>query len=185
MGSKKSISNSLVTVVFLLFSISIVNAQKYIVKNGVAFFKASISINSYTGTSSKLEGFVDFDSKTLEFIIPAKSIETPSKKRNKHMYELINTDEYTTVAFKGIFIDDFDFNNKEKQTLKIKGDFTLAGVTNKIELSVDLTIDSNRLRLNAVWILLITDYNLEPPTKAFMTVKDKHEMGVDALLEIE
>lgn len=185
METKKSSITSILTLLIFLLSISSIQAQKYNVKTGTAFFKASISFNSYTGTSDKLEGFVDFDSKTLEFTIPTKSIETPSKKRNKHMYELINADEYATVTFKGTFIDDFDSNKKEKQTLKIKGDFTLAGVTNKIELSVDLTPEENGLRLNAEWILLITDYNLEPPTKAFMTVKDEHEMGVDALLEIE
>jgi len=184
----KTKSRSIVTILTLLIfllSIATIQAQKYNVKNGTASFKAKISFNSYTGTSDKLEGFVDFDSNTLEFTIPTKSIETPNKKRNKHMYALINADEFKTVTFKGTFIDNFDVDKKEKQTIKINGDFTLAGVTNKIELNVDLTLDPIGLHFNAAWILLITDYNVEPPSKAFMTVKDEHEMTVDALLKIE
>ena len=185
METKKSSIRSILTLLIFLLSVSTIQAQKYNVKNGTAFFKAKISFNSYTGTSDKLEGFVDFDSEILEFTIPAKSIETPNKKRNKHMYELINADKHTTVTFKGTIIDDFDFNKKEKQTLKIKGDFTLAGVTKNIELSIDLIPEHQGIRLKGAWALLITDYGLEQPTKAFMTVKDEHEIGVDAFLKIE
>jgi len=182
METKKSSIARILTLLIFLLSIASIQAQKYNVKNGTAFFKAKISFNSYTGTSSELSGSVNFDSGELEFSVPVSSILTPSNKRNKHMYELINIDDFINVSFKGVFIDSFDFNKKEKQSLKIKGDFTLAGATKEIELSIDLTPEQNGLHLKADWVLLITDYGLEPPTKAFMTVKDEHEIGIDALL---
>lgn len=182
METIKSCICSILFLIFFLLSSSILNAQKYVVKNGNVFFKAKISINSYTGTSDELIGFIDFETGALEFLIPSKSIETSNKKRNKHMFELIKVDEYTRVTFKGDLIDLYDANLKEKQTLKVKGNFTLAGVTKKITLSIDLSQEQNGLRLNAKWFLLITDYGLERPTKVFFKVDDKHAMGVDAFL---
>jgi polyisoprenoid-binding protein YceI len=185
METKKKNAKSFLPLAIFLFSIATTNAQKYNVKNGTAFFKAKISINSYIGTSEELTGFIDLNFETIEFSIPSKSIKTPNKKRNKHMYELINIEEHTNVTFKGGLLDNFNIDKKEKQTLKVKGDFTLAGATQEIELSIDLTPIQKGLHLEASWSLLITDYGIEPPTKVFMTVKDKHEMAVDAFLEIE
>ncbi len=182
MDNKISTSINITVLIFLFLSFSNIHAQKYNVKNGTAFFKAKISFNSYKGTSNELSGSINFETGELEFSIPASSIITPSNKRNKHMYELINIDDYIKVSFKGVFVDTFNFDSREKQSLKIKGDFKLAGATKEIELSIDLTPEQSGLRLKAAWTLLITDYNLEPPTKAFITVKDKHEIGVDAYL---
>ena len=165
-----------------MLSISFTNGQTYVVENGTAYFKAKIAVNSYIGTSDKLIGSINFETGELEFSIPASSINTPNKKRNKHMYELIKVEEYTTVSFRGNLIDFYDEALKEKQTLKVRGHFTLAGATKEIELNIDLTPEQNGLRLHADWTLLITDYNLERPTKAFLTVKDEHEMGVNAFL---
>ena len=182
MKSKNSISITLLSITFFLLNISLINAQTYVVENGAAFFKAKISFNSYTGTSEELSGAINFETGVIEFSVPTLSIKTPNKKRNKHMYELVKAEENTTVSFKGNLIDFYDDTLNEKQTLKIRGDFTLAGATKEIELTIDLTPEQNGIRLKANWTLLITDYGLEQPTKAFLTVKDEHEMSVDAFL---
>jgi len=182
MNSKKSISTNVLMFFLILFSVSIINAQKYVVKNGTAFFKAKISFNSYKGTSNQLKGYIDFKTRDIEFTVPAKSIFTGIKKRDQHMYELIKANEFKEVSFKGKLIDDFDLNKNKKQILNIKGLFTLAGVSKEITLNIELTPEQKGLKLNATWSLLITDYNLKRPTKVFFKVNDKHKMGVDALL---
>ena len=182
MESKRKSTKSILILILFIMSICLMNAQKYSVEKGTASFKAKIAVNSYTGTSEQLTGSINFESGELEFTIPASSIKTPNKKRNKHMYELIKVEEHNHVTFKGNLIDFYDETLKQKQTLKVRGDFMLAGATKEIELSIDLTPEQNGLRLYANWTLLITDYNLERPSKAFMTVKDEHQMGVDAFL---
>ncbi|MDC9722314.1 MAG: YceI family protein [Urechidicola sp.] len=182
MKFKRNSSTLILSLTFILLSSSFINAQTYVVDNGTAFFKAKVSINSYTGTSDQLNGFINFETGEIEFSIPANSIKTSNKKRDKHMYEIINVEENSTVSFKGNLIDLYDESLKEKQTLKVKGHFTFVGVTLELELEIDLSSELDGLRLHANWTLLITDYNLERPSKAFMTVKDEHQMGVDALL---
>lgn len=182
MKFKRSPSIIILSLTFILFSNSFINAQTYVVDHGTAFFKAKVSINSYKGTSDQLNGFINFETGEVEFSISGKSIKTSNKKRDKHMYEIINVEEHSMVSFKGNLIDFYDESLKEKQTLKVKGHFTFVGATQELELEIDLSPELIGLRLHTNWTLLITDYNLERPSKAFMTVKDEHQMGVDALL---
>jgi len=182
MNSKKSIVSSMLILVLLFFYTNILYAQKYFVEDGTAFFKAEISVSSYTGTSNQLQGYIDFQSGVIEFMLPAKSIKTGNKKRDKHMYELLKVDENLNVLFKGKLIDVFDTDKLEKQTLKAKGDFTLAGFTREITINIDLIPVQKGLHLNTSWLLLITDYNLKRPSKAFFKVKDQHQLSINTLL---
>lgn len=179
---KKSIALAVLLLLIFVFVNVNVCAQRYEVDMGSAFFKAKISFNSYTGTTDQLTGFIDLESNTIEFSIPTSTLKTRNKKRDKHMYELIKVEEYTTVTFKGVLIDHYNYEIKHKQTLKVKGDFTLAGVSKDIALSIDLIPEQEGLQLNAVWSLLISDYGLERPKKTFFTVDDKHEISINAYL---
>jgi polyisoprenoid-binding protein YceI len=182
MKSKTKIINCILTLILIVLSNNTLYAQKYVVKDGSAFFKAETSVSSYTGISNQLQGYIDFQSSIIEFKLPSKSIKTGNKKRDQHMYELLKIDENINVIFRGKLIDEFDIDKIEKQTLKVKGEFTLAGSTKEIEIKIDLTTEQNGLHLQASWYLLITEYNLKRPSKAFFKVKDEHQLNVDTML---
>tara|TARA_R110002049_G_scaffold6484_2_gene40702 strand:+ start:8329 stop:8919 length:591 start_codon:yes stop_codon:yes gene_type:complete len=158
-------------------------AQVYATQAGNAAFKAKMTFNSYTGNSHQLEGNINFETGKVVFKVPVKSIKTGKDKRDEHMYELLKVQKYPDVVFKGTLIDDFDIHKKSEQTVKVKGDFTLAGTTRQITIPLDLKPVSKGLKLNASWSLLITDYNLERPSITFIKVNDKHGLSVDALLK--
>ncbi|OMP31853.1 YceI family protein [Mangrovimonas sp. DI 80] len=167
---------------FLLCSSYIMKSQTYDVANGTAFFKAKISINSYTGESKELKGHLDVDTGEFEFHVAVNSIDTGINKRNEHMFELLKSKEYTYVTFKGTLGQPLDVESLGSQTITARGTFTLVGTSKEVSIPLEFSKEKDGIRLKASWKLLITDYNLEPPTKALMKVKDEHEMGVDALL---
>lgn len=166
----------------VLFSSEMLFAQKYSVKRGSTFFKAKMPLNSYEGKSEQLQGSIDFQTGQLEFKVPVISIKTGVSRRDKDMYELLNEAKNPEVTFKGKLMGDYDFKNNSKQTLKIQGDFTLAGTSREVIIDIDLAREGNGLLLTAAWSLLITDYNLKRPTKVFLKVDDKHELEINALL---
>ncbi len=167
---------------FLLCSSYVMKSQTYDVANGTAFFRAKISINSYTGESKELKGHLDVDTGEFEFHVAVNSIDTGINKRNEHMFELLKSKEYTYVTFKGTLEQPLDVESLGSQTITARGTFTLVGTSKEVSIPLEFSKEKDGLRLKASWKLLITDYNLEPPTKALMKVKDEHEMGVDALL---
>ena len=159
------------------------SAQVYATQVGNAAFKAKMPLNSYTGESDQLQGAIDFETGNVAFTIPVKSIKTGNDKRDEHMYELLQAEKDPNVVFEGKLIDDFDFDKKTEQKVRVKGDFTLAGTTRQIAIDIALDPMAKGLQLNASWSLLITDYNLERPSLAFIKVNDKHVLSVNTLLK--
>jgi len=179
--------NLIYLLLILLFSSNVsINAQNFKVKEGTASFKAKMPLNSYIGKSDDLQGAIDFKDGTLTFSVLVKSIKTDNEKRDGHMYELVKAVKNPNVFFEGEFIEDFNFEEKATQTLNAKGDFTLAGVTREITIPIELKLVSeDTIQLTAFWSLLITDYNLERPSIAFIKVNDKHDLSVEAILKKE
>lgn len=171
----------------LLFSGNVaMNAQNFMVKEGTASFKAKMPLNSYIGKSDDLQGAIDFKDGALTFSVPVKSIKTDNEKRDGHMYKLVKAEKNSNVVFEGNFMYDFNFEEKATQTLTAKGDFSLAGVTREVMIPIELKLVSeDTIQLKASWSLLITDYNLERPSLAFIKVNDKHDLSVNALLKKE
>tara|TARA_R110002050_G_scaffold200990_1_gene336053 strand:- start:2330 stop:2656 length:327 start_codon:yes stop_codon:yes gene_type:complete len=101
------------------------------------------------------------------------------------MYKLLKVDENPNVIFKGKLFENYDSTVKTKQVLKVKGDFTLAGTTQSVIIDIELTPEGKVIRLTSSWFLMITEYNIERPSKFFFKVDDKHELGVNILLEKE
>ncbi|HEA23670.1 hypothetical protein LCGC14_2103020 [marine sediment metagenome] len=158
-------------------------AQVYSAQDGNATFKAKMPLNSYTGESDQLNGTINFETGKVVFTVSVKSIKTGNEKRDGHMYELLETEKNPDVVFEGKLVDDFDLDKKSKRTVKVTGDFTLAGTTRQITVPLDLDPMSKGIQLNASWSLLITDYGLERPSLMFIKVNDKHDLSVDVLLK--
>ncbi|WP_245726444.1 YceI family protein [Pricia antarctica] len=173
----------LLSILFLLLGGNNSFAQVYSTEDGNAAFKARMPLNSYTGESDQLRGTINFKTGKVAFKVPVKSIKTRKDKRDEHMHELLKAEKNPNVIFEGKLIDDFDFNKKTEQTIKLTGNFTLGGTTRQLSIDINLEPVAKGLQLNASWSLLITDYNLERPSLAFIKVNDKHDLSVDALLK--
>ncbi len=160
------------------------NAQIYSTTDGHANFEAKMPLNTYMGKSDKLQGSINFKTGKVAFQLPVKSIKTDKDKRDEHMYELLEAEKKPDVVFVGTLMYDFNFDQKGKQTVRVKGDFTLAGTTRQITIPIDLElISEGTIQLKASWPLLITDYGIERPSIVFIKVNDKHDLSVDAMLK--
>ncbi|TVZ27167.1 YceI-like domain-containing protein [Gillisia sp. Hel_I_86] len=158
-------------------------AQVYATQRGIAIFNAKMPINSYSGESNDLQGTINFETNEVAFKVLVKSIKTGNNKRDRHMYKLLQVENFPEVVFKGKLIGDFDLNKRARQELKVNGNFTLAGTTRNVSIPIELNPIEEGIELNASWFLLISNYNLERPSIAFIKVDDKHDLNIDALLK--
>ncbi len=157
-------------------------AQRTTSVGGHAQFEASAPLHTYTGKSDQLQGNINFDTDTVAFVLPAKSIKTGIEKRDENMYELLQVKKNPEITFKGKLISNFDPEKSEPQAIKVKGDFTLAGITRTVTIKGSLKNIEEGIQLKAAWSLMITDYNLERPSIAFFKVEDQHDLSSDAVL---
>ena len=173
-----------VSILLLFLSSQTFNAQVYSTTDGLANFQAKMPLNTYMGRSDQLQGSINFETGKVAFKLPVKSIKTDKDKRDEHMYELLEAEKNPNVLFDGKLIDEFNFDKKGNQTVKVRGDFTLAGTTRQITVPLELVLVSEgTIQLKASWSLLITDYGLERPSIVFIQVNDEHDLSVDAVLK--
>ncbi|MDO6602262.1 YceI family protein [Arenibacter palladensis] len=173
-----------VSILLLFLSSQTFNAQVYSTTDGHANFHAKMPLNTYMGKSDQLQGSINFETGKVAFKLSVKSIKTDKDKRDEHMYELLEAEKNPNVLFDGKLIDEFNFDKKGNQTVKVRGDFTLAGTTRQITVPLELVLVSEgTIQLKASWSLLITDYGLERPSIVFIQVNDEHDLSVDAVLK--
>lgn len=158
------------------------HAQIYKTESGYAEFKAKAPLHSYKGKSNELEGKINLEQSTVSFRLRVESIKTGNKMRDRDMYELLQVDQYPFVKFEGKLPSDFNEDSNAKQKVTVSGDFTLHGVTKRLDIEGTLQKTNGGIKVEATWPIMITDYNIERPNILFYKVKDKHVLSVEAVL---
>ena len=89
------------------------------------------------------------------------------KSRDEHMYELLQVEKFKTISF------DIRSITKNETDYEIKGALTLNGVTKNIKAKIIINQQNNQISLNGGFSFNLTDFNLEPPTMMFLTVRNQ------------
>jgi polyisoprenoid-binding protein YceI len=100
------------------------------------------------------------------FSINSSTLVSDNKDRDKHMYELLKSSITPTISFTITSIV------KVEDKYRITGDLTMNNVTKEIN-SLSTIGETDGLTMNGDFSFLLTDFNLEPPTMFFLTVRDQ------------
>jgi polyisoprenoid-binding protein YceI len=171
-----------ILIIFLLISSS-VNAQSFLTEEGDIEFTSSVPLHTFTGTSSQLKGLIDFDENLVDFYIDLQTLDTGNGRRDRDMFSTLNVEDYPFAEFTGKLTSDFDQDSDSIQKVTVEGDFTVHGVTREISVDGELRLNGDVLKLNAGWIINITDYNIEPPGILFYKVDEEMDIKIEAELQ--
>jgi len=170
-----------ILIIFLLISSS-VNAQSFMTEEGDVEFTSSVPLHTFTGTSSQLNGLIDFDKNLVDFYIDLQTLDTGNGRRDQDMYSTLNVEDHPFAEFTGELTTEFNQNSETAQNVSVEGDFTVNGVTRKISVDGELKLNGDVLKLNAGWIINITDYDIEPPGILFYKVDEEMDIEIEAEL---
>lgn len=117
----------------------------------------------------------------LELKIPVRSFECGRNRMNRDLYNALRSDEYLYITFD--FKDAQNLtngeNNNNNYKLRISGTLTVAGYSREITFDADgYILDNSRLRAVGKKTILMTDYNVEPPTGLLGLVRAENELTV-------
>ncbi|QKF76647.1 YceI family protein [Arcobacter defluvii] len=121
--------------------------------------KADLSIDDKI---ESIKGKIYFD--TLSLV-------SQKKDRDAHMYELLNEPKFKTISFdiKNIVKNDTNYD--------INGVVTLNGVSKDITVKSNITEQNNQILFDGGFSFNLTDFNLEPPTMFFLTVRNQIDIS--------
>lgn len=127
-------------------------------------------INTFLTIQKEVEsirGKIYFDTITLI---------SQKRDRDSNMYELLNFQKYKNISF--------DISNivKNENGYYINGDLTLNGITKNITTNGEIINNKDAILLKGGFSFNLTDFNLEPPTMFFLTVRNQIDISYNIQL---
>lgn len=106
-------------------------------------------------------------------IIKALSLKSAKEDRDKSMYELLHAIEYPTITFniKKVYKMDGEY--------EMLGTLILNGVVKDVKTKAHITQNNNHLLMKGDFSILLSQFNMEPPTLLFLTVRDQIDIHYD------
>ena len=128
-------------------------------------------INTFLTIQKEVEsirGKIYFDTITLI---------SQKRDRDSNMYELLNFQKYKNISF--------DISNivKNENGYYINGDLTLNGITKNITTNGEIINNKDAILLKGGFSFNLTDFNLEPPTMFFLTVRNQIDISFNIELK--
>lgn len=157
--------------------------EVFMTETGHAEFTSSVPLHTFTGESDHLVGKIDLSDSTVDFYLDLTTLETGIGKRDRDMRQTLETDEYPFAEFFGELVSSFDPDSEAEQPARVRGEFTIHGVTREIEIEGTAQRTDEGLRVEAEWTINLEDYDIEPPSLLVVRVDEMVDVRIEALLE--
>jgi polyisoprenoid-binding protein YceI len=95
------------------------------------------------------------------------SLKSQKEDRDQHMYKLFYTKLYPKVSFEIKSI------KKQESNYQINGILTLNNTKRNISSFANINEEKNSLNIGGNFSIKLTQFNIEPPTLLFLTVRDQ------------
>lgn len=170
--------------VLFCFSFHLASAQTYKTENGEVQFLSDAPIEKFTGKSSKLTGRIDAATDTVDFFIDLTTLKTGVSLRDEHMREnYLETKKFPFAEFYGILLTKPDYAKLEKQPVKVKGRFTIHGVSKEMTIDGFVTPQKDGLLVEAAWTVKLSDHGIPIPSIVIRKLSELQEVSMKTLLK--
>lgn len=154
----------------------------YFTDAGYAEFTSSVPLHTFTGESSHLTGMIDLQENVIDFYLDLATLKSGIDRRDRDMYRTLDIDQFPFAEFQGSIENSFNPDSNEKQTVVARGEFSIHGVTRGVRIEGQLQKQGSELLLEAEWVLLLEDYDIDPPGILFYRVDNEQRLRIEAVL---
>lgn len=166
--------------------------QQIFVLSADLIFKASgtSTLHDWQLISKQAEGklgiFIESNKITgisfLTVTLPVISLKSGKSAMDESAHKTLKHIEFPTINFEFT-----EFVSSTTQTVKIKGQLNIAGNSQEITLEITYKLFDGIIRLSGSTSVTFSQFNIDPPTTAFGTVKagDKIKIFFDTYFKLE
>jgi polyisoprenoid-binding protein YceI len=154
---------------FLILFLSVaftVNAQKYITRDGYISFYSHTAVEDIKGDNNQVASVFDISTGELVFQVLIKSFHFDRALMEEHFNEnYMESDKYPKSTFKGKIsnLAEVNFSNNGTYKVKVEGDLTIHGVTNKISAEGILEVIKGGINASSKFNINPEDYKINIP----------------------
>lgn len=182
---KRSIKLTPIFIVLVLTTLlpDRLQAQKFMADDGYVEFISTAPLLEFEGVSENLTGLIDLETNMVDFYIDLNTLETGIQRRDRDMRNsYLETDKFPFAEFTGELLSEFDPNLQETQEARVSGTFKIHGVEKEIEVEGTLTPNGDSIHLEASWVVLLEDYNIDRPGVLFYQLAEEQTVNISIQL---
>ena len=189
----------LTTILSLLFAVSGVFAQTtdyVLIDKSTMTIAGTSTIHDWEADVEDMQAQIGFDASALEadttqnpvtsfsLSVPVESIESGKGGMNKKIYGALKEKEHPQITFEltGAELTTGQGTNGNQAAFQLMatGQITIAGVSNEVSFPVDAYApNSNTYRFAGSYEINMKDYDVDPPSAVFGTIKSGEKVTVN------
>lgn len=137
----------------------------YSTDNGFAAFRSEAAQELISGTSNNLQGLLDIEKRTFAFRIRIRSFHgfNNGLQREHFNENYLESEKFPEATFRGKIIEQVDFTQNGKFTVRAKGILSIHGVEQERIIKSEVTVQNGILHVDAKFTVLITDHDIKVP----------------------
>lgn len=167
---------------FLLVSVKLTTAQIYMTRNGFIGFYSKTPMENIRAENKQVYAVIDAGKKNLAFSLLVKGFTFRKELMQEHFNEnYIESDKYPKSNFVGSYSGDVDTGKNGTYPVQVKGQLTLHGVTQSIDVPGTIEVANGRLLTTSSFKLSPSLFNIKIPS----IVREKIEQQIDVKVSAE
>lgn len=115
--------------------------------------------------------------KTLTLSIPVEDIESDSGRLTRNLHGYLEKDDHPYITFSLNSIESVEVNGNSA-VITAMGNFNAAGVDHTTEMTVNAEFNGNSVTFSGTQDLLMTSFDIDPPTAVMGTVRARDELKI-------
>lgn len=173
-------------IIFMVSISQVGTAQKYFTKTGQIYFVSDTPMEKIEATNKSSNCVLDMASGKLEFGVLIKGFQFDKALMQEHFNEnYMESNKFPKSTFKGQ-IDNYktiDVTKNGKYPVKVSGDLTLHGVSQKVVTDGFVTVNNGKIDADATFDIKVEDYGIEIPSLVKDKIAKNVKIKVDTTLE--
>ncbi len=170
-----------------MFVASAAEAQtRYFTKSGRIEFFSKAPLEDIEAKNKTATAVLESSTGALQFSVLLKGFEFEKALMQEHFNEnYVESDKFPKAEFKGSIINNTDISYSKPGTYntKVKGIFTLHGVSKEITTTGTLKVTADHLRAESTFNILLSDHAIKLPAIVRDKISNTIKVVVDTKLE--
>ncbi len=141
-------------------------AQKYFTRTGHIVFSSDAPMEKIEASNHKATSVLDVETGKMEFAVLIKAFQFEKALMQEHFNEnYMESGKYPKALFKGGITDisKVDFSTDGTYPVKVSGDLTIHGETNKVETEGTIVIEDGKISATSSFDVAVADYKIDIP----------------------
>ncbi|RYY99845.1 MAG: YceI family protein [Chitinophagaceae bacterium] len=159
---------------------------RYFTKSGRIQFTSKAPMEDIEAVNKTATAVLDIQSGALQFSVLMKGFEFEKALMQEHFNEnYVESDKFPKAEFKGSVVNNGDiaYARPGSYPAKVKGKFTLHGVTREIETAGTITVGTDGIKAASGFTIQLSDYNVQIPSVVKEKISNSIRITVETKLD--